>query len=98
MQVAAAVGVAARLDWARGARQWPAMSETLPCPTCGRPVLVASAERPAGFPFCSTRCRSRDLGAWFDGTYTIAGTDLAALAEQDPGLEQLPRSRDRDRP
>ena len=74
------------------------MSETLPCPTCGRPVLVASAERPAGFPFCSSRCRDRDLGAWFDGTYTIAGTDLAALAEQDPGLEQLPRSRDRDRP
>jgi endogenous inhibitor of DNA gyrase (YacG/DUF329 family) len=47
----------------------------LRCPACGAPV-PAGAERPAAFPFCSSRCRLRDLGAWFDGRYRVGGRDL----------------------
>lgn len=52
------------------------MPDTLSCPTCGRPVLSSGTERPREFPFCSARCRDRDLGAWFAGRYTIAGAEL----------------------
>lgn len=55
------------------------MPETLSCPTCGRPVLSVGDDRPREFPFCSARCRDRDLGAWFAGRYTIAGSDLDQL-------------------
>lgn len=55
------------------------MSETLSCPTCGRPVLSAGDDRPREFPFCCGRCRDRDLGAWFAGRYTVAGSDLDQL-------------------
>ncbi len=35
------------------------------CPVCGRP-------RHSEFrPFCSTRCRDRDLSKWLDGAYAI---------------------------
>ncbi len=59
------------------------MSSTLPCPTCGMPIAVADDARPASFPFCSKRCRLRDLGAWADGRHVIPGEDLAALAERE---------------
>ncbi|MCK6489799.1 MAG: DNA gyrase inhibitor YacG [Planctomycetes bacterium] len=42
---------------------------TVPCPTCGRTVEAAVAS----FPFCSPRCRLRDLGAWLDGRHVIPG-------------------------
>jgi uncharacterized protein len=40
-------------------------------------VPVTADHRPPTFPFCSPRCRVRDLGAWSDGAYAIAGRDLA---------------------
>jgi endogenous inhibitor of DNA gyrase (YacG/DUF329 family) len=52
------------------------MADVLPCPTCRSPVVVAPERRPAAFPFCSTRCRNADLGAWSDGRYVIAGRTL----------------------
>jgi endogenous inhibitor of DNA gyrase (YacG/DUF329 family) len=42
-------------------------------------VLSAGQDRPREFPFCSSRCRDRDLGAWFAGRYTVAGSDLDEL-------------------
>ncbi|HAT09091.1 MAG TPA: DNA gyrase inhibitor YacG [Planctomycetes bacterium] len=48
-------------------------TDQLPCPRCGRRVPIAADLRPAGFPFCSERCRLLDLGAWIDGKHAIAG-------------------------
>lgn len=42
-------------------------ADSLPCPTCRRPVPLAPERRPTSFPFCSERCRWCDLGAWFEG-------------------------------
>jgi endogenous inhibitor of DNA gyrase (YacG/DUF329 family) len=65
------------------------MSDTLSCPACGRPVIVAGAERPADFPFCSSRCRNRDLGAWFAGRYTVAGADLEQVDRNARGVDRM---------
>jgi hypothetical protein len=63
------------------------------CPTCSRPVAAGGAERPPTFPFCSTRCRDRDLGAWMNGSYAVAGEELTG----DDGYPDE-RMSDRDRP
>lgn len=39
------------------------------CPTCGRDVAF-DASSPFR-PFCSERCRTRDLGAWASESYRI---------------------------
>lgn len=40
-----------------------------PCPICRKPVdLMTSPWR----PFCSERCKTRDLGAWATEDYRIA--------------------------
>jgi len=36
-----------------------------PCPICGKPSA------PEHRPFCSDRCRDRDLHRWFSGSYAI---------------------------
>ena len=41
------------------------------CPQCGR-LTFFSPENPFR-PFCSERCRTRDLGAWSAESYRIAG-------------------------
>jgi len=38
-----------------------------PCPICGKPRVPDFA------PFCSPRCRDRDLLRWLDEGYTIPG-------------------------
>ena len=38
-----------------------------PCPECGRP---SGREH---YPFCSQRCRDKDLNRWLSGTYVIPG-------------------------
>lgn len=50
-----------------------------PCPICRKPRSADYA------PFCSTRCRDRDLAQWFNDGYTVPGPpaapeDLAAEA------------------
>jgi uncharacterized protein len=40
-------------------------SRAAACPICGKPVT------PAHRPFCSTRCRSIDLGRWLRGVYRV---------------------------
>jgi endogenous inhibitor of DNA gyrase (YacG/DUF329 family) len=37
------------------------------CPICGKPRVEAHA------PFCSTRCRDRDLLQWLDDGYALPG-------------------------
>lgn len=47
------------------------------CPACGKPTAYASANR--WRPFCSERCRLRDLGAWASESYRVP----AAPGEED---------------
>ncbi len=37
------------------------------CPICGRAVESGAPE----FPFCSPRCRTRDLANWASGIYRV---------------------------
>jgi endogenous inhibitor of DNA gyrase (YacG/DUF329 family) len=44
------------------------------CPVCHRALRTAVQDEPGqgGFsPFCSQRCKLRDLGAWLDADYKI---------------------------
>ena len=43
------------------------MSAAKPCPICRRPRSAEHA------PFCSERCRDRDLARWFGDGYTVPG-------------------------
>ena len=38
-----------------------------PCPECGKPSTPATA------PFCSPRCRDRDLAHWLTDGYAVPG-------------------------
>jgi endogenous inhibitor of DNA gyrase (YacG/DUF329 family) len=50
------------------------------CPICGKPA--AAQHR----PFCSSRCRTIDLGRWLKGSYAVP-TDEAPDDLQPPGDE-----------
>ncbi len=43
----------------------PKRKKTPKCPVCGRPRDKSYR------PFCSQRCRDRDLSKWLDGAYAI---------------------------
>nr|WP_247712459.1 DNA gyrase inhibitor YacG [Qipengyuania xiapuensis] len=43
------------------------MSMSKPCPICKKPRTKEHA------PFCSTRCRDRDLAQWFGDGYAVPG-------------------------
>jgi endogenous inhibitor of DNA gyrase (YacG/DUF329 family) len=45
-----------------------------PCPICKKPV-EPGPEKPAAWPFCSSRCRLIDLGNWLGGNYAIPGEE-----------------------
>lgn len=60
----------------------------IPCPTCRRPVQRADDRRPPTFPFCSSRCRTTDLGAWATGNHVIPGTPVS-LDGYDSDLDHL---------
>ena len=51
-----------------------AMADPKPCPICKR------ARHPDHSPFCSPRCRDRDLARWFGDGYAVPGR--AALPEE----------------
>lgn len=40
---------------------------TRPCPICKKPRVEAFT------PFCSSRCRDRDLAQWFNDGYALPG-------------------------
>jgi len=50
---------------------------TRKCPICGKP------RREENTPFCSTRCRDRDLVQWLEDGYALPGP-----AAQVPGSER----------
>ena len=50
----------------------------LKCPICKQP---GDSEKTAEFPFCSERCRERDLGNWAMGKYKIA---VPLMDESEP--------------
>lgn len=43
------------------------MSTARPCPICRKPRSEKYA------PFCSARCRDRDLAKWFNDGYAVPG-------------------------
>lgn len=56
-----------------------------PCPICRKPVSWATTPTR---PFCSQRCKVRDLGAWSAEAYRV---EVEPGAEDDEGNED-PRS------
>lgn len=57
------------------------MTSAKPCPICNKP---RSAEH---FPFCSQRCKDRDLAQWFGDGYALPGERVnpedIAINDQD---------------
>lgn len=53
------------------------MTNPRKCPICGKP---RSAEHR---PFCSTRCRDRDLVKWLDDGYSIPGERVHIPSSKD---------------
>ena len=55
-----------------------------PCPICKTPLDPALEQRSDSAetyaPFCSSRCRDRDLARWFGDGYAVPGR--AALPEE----------------
>lgn len=49
------------------------------CPVCGQPVEGRFR------PFCSARCRDRDLVNWLDGRYAIPAQEVDADADDVDG-------------
>ncbi|MET0179281.1 MAG: DNA gyrase inhibitor YacG [Novosphingobium sp.] len=52
------------------------------CPICGKPRSVEHS------PFCSTRCRDRDLVRWLDDGYAIPGPAVDPERHPDPGDDE----------
>ncbi|MEJ0009588.1 MAG: DNA gyrase inhibitor YacG [Alphaproteobacteria bacterium] len=55
------------------------------CPICAKPAAATA-------PFCSARCRDRDLNRWFTGAYAVPAVELddvdaEALQEAAPPPE-----------
>jgi hypothetical protein len=48
-----------------------------PCPICGKP------RDPDHAPFCSTRCRDRDLLKWLDDGYALPGRSAPDPSRKD---------------
>ena len=43
----------------------------VPCPVCDQPVDLADAQASKFLPFCSERCRTIDLGRWYNEGYSV---------------------------
>ena len=55
---------------------------TRKCPICRKPRVAEHA------PFCSTRCRDRDLVKWLADGYALPGTAVNPTAESEGDEEQ----------
>lgn len=55
------------------------MSALRKCPVCGKPRVAEHT------PFCSSRCRDRDLVRWLEDGYAIPGerADLPSAKDED---------------
>jgi len=64
---------------------------TKPCPICRKPRDHALKQRSGSgtenpfHPFCSQRCKDRDLARWFTDSYAVPGppADPDELARED---------------
>jgi uncharacterized protein len=67
----------------------------LKCPICKQPV---DSETTAEFPFCSKRCRERDLGNWATETYKVAvpNMDESELEETETNERVQPNHSEND--
>lgn len=54
-------------------------TKTAACPTCKTRV----DETVETFPFCSSRCKTIDLGRWFDESYKVSRPIEQADLEED---------------
>lgn len=62
-------------------------SRIVDCPACKGPAVYASGNR--WRPFCSERCRQRDLGAWASEDYRVpAPAADPAMPDQDPSPDR----------
>lgn len=55
---------------------------TVTCPRCGQPALYAPSN-PAR-PFCSTRCKDVDFGAWANEEYRVPDESAPVADDQEP--------------
>jgi len=62
-------------------------TRSLRCPVC-RKLVLAGEE---GFPFCSDRCRTIDLGKWASGKYVISTPADPEELEPHAALREPPR-------
>ena len=53
-------------------------SATKKCPICGKPRQAEHT------PFCSARCRDRDLVKWLDEGYALPGPKAHGGVDPDP--------------
>lgn len=58
------------------------MNTVVKCPTCDKPVEWS--EQSQWKPFCSERCKLIDLGAWADGSHSIAGEEIPPPLDDKP--------------
>lgn len=60
----------------------PVVQRLVRCPNCGGDSVYAPSN-PAR-PFCSTRCKNMDLGAWASESFRVAANPQAG----DPDLDE----------
>jgi endogenous inhibitor of DNA gyrase (YacG/DUF329 family) len=65
------------------------------CPICKTPT---DSESHGDFPFCSERCRERDLGNWASEKYVVSEPvfDMSELVADEEPSEQRAVGEDRD--
>ena len=61
------------------------MAEPLTCAICEAALPEGAAETDL-FPFCSVRCKTVDLGRWFDGDYAVVSP--ASIEDMEEELER----------
>jgi endogenous inhibitor of DNA gyrase (YacG/DUF329 family) len=65
----------------------------LKCPICKQPV---DSETTAEFPFCSPRCRERDLGNWAMEKYKVAAPMMDESELEEPETNEQPHRESSD--
>ncbi len=68
-----------RIDWEWSTCQPMSIPSLIrPCPFCRKPVDWTKTPT---IPFCSERCKTRDLGAWSEESYRVEGKPEEEVSE-----------------
>jgi len=59
------------------------VKKTPKCPMCGRPRELNYR------PFCSPRCRDKDLAKWLDGDYAVPSVEVDEDGNEGADILQL---------